>query len=171
MSQFIQIAIEDATNDINFAYMYALDNEGTIWVKYLGKPECPFEVFYRSVTEPKPKKERKAKAPKQPFDDWLTEIQQSPAYSHIVWKTELEKMRLWLKDRPGRQLTKKFVLNWVNKIETPISLESLATKVCPNRVRKEGKSFMRVCGEPAKREYHGKLYCEKCIWEIARRGK
>lgn len=170
MSQFIQIAI-DPGGDSCASIMYVLDDEGTLWKRRLDNADRPFMEWHRSVTEHKPKPARKAKAPKQPFDEWFAELQANPTYAYINWPVELEKMKGWFKRNPDRRMTERFVMRWINKIEAPISLESLATKVCPNRVRKEGKSFMQVCGKPAEFECFGKRYCSDCSEELLRRGK
>jgi len=51
-------------------------------------------------------------------ENFITKIQQ--AYSWIDVNTELKKMDVWLMTRPGRQKTKRFIVNWLNKIDKPI---------------------------------------------------
>jgi uncharacterized protein YdaU (DUF1376 family) len=53
--------------------------------------------------------------------DWLTTIKANPAYKHLSIETELSKMDAWLSTKPGRKKTKSFVVNWLNKIETPFT--------------------------------------------------
>ena len=54
--------------------------------------------------------------------DFLTSLKTNPAYAHINIDTELGKMDAWLLAHPGRQKTKKFIVNWLNKIEKPLSI-------------------------------------------------
>ena len=49
--------------------------------------------------------------------DFLTTLKENASYSHIDIDTELGKMDAWLLAHPGRQKTKRFVVNWLNKIE------------------------------------------------------
>ena len=62
--------------------------------------------------------------------DFLTEIK--PLYPHCNIDLEINRMKAWLltpKGR-GRKLTKRFVVNWLNKIDAPISLNgSSQTKI------------------------------------------
>lgn len=53
--------------------------------------------------------------------EFLNAIKQNPAYQHIDVDNELSKMDAWISTRPGRQKTKRFVVNWLNNIEKPLS--------------------------------------------------
>ena len=69
-------------------------------------------------------KQAKTKTPKTapiPIEDWLTTIKANPAYQHLSIDTELAKMDAWLSTKPGRKKTKSFVVNWLNKIEAPMT--------------------------------------------------
>ncbi len=59
-------------------------------------------------------------------EQYIEELKKSPNYSHINWDHEIEEMRLWcLKpENTGRQITPRFVLNWVKKISKPLSLKN-----------------------------------------------
>lgn len=57
-----------------------------------------------------------------PPADFLTFLKTNIAYSHINIEIELAKMDAWLSAHPGRQKTKKFIINWLNKIEKPIGV-------------------------------------------------
>lgn len=54
--------------------------------------------------------------------DFLTELKQNKAYDHINIDVELKKMDAWILVHPGRQKTKKFIVNWLNKIEKPFAV-------------------------------------------------
>ena len=151
-------------------HVLALDSDGTIWVRLFDVEDRPFLEWHRSVEEPEaPKlKKEKAKKAEQPFHEWFNEIKQNEAYRGIDCSKELGKMKAWmlLPKNKNRKLTKRFVLNWLNKVEPEIEAE---VRTCPNRVRKEGSPFMKECGEPAILTYNGKLYCKKCTDELTRR--
>lgn len=50
------------------------------------------------------------------------------AYSHIDIDTELGKMDAWLLAHKGRKKTRRFVVNWLNKIEKPLEILELKHK-------------------------------------------
>ena len=66
--------------------------------------------------------------PKQKIsdEDFIQKLRESPAYSHIDVDKELAKMDLWLIKHPDRKKTSKFVFNWLNKIEAPITAKPVA---------------------------------------------
>lgn len=63
------------------------------------------------------------------LDEWLETLGKDPTYAHVDLPTELGKMRYWLAlpQNKGRQLTKRFILNWINKIEKPLGGSHVAT--------------------------------------------
>lgn len=54
--------------------------------------------------------------------DIVSILKTNSAYAHIDIDTELGKMDAWLLAHKGRQKTKKFIVNWLNKIEKPLSI-------------------------------------------------
>lgn len=52
--------------------------------------------------------------------DFLETLKTNIAYTHINLEVELAKMDAWFAVHKGRQKTKRFVLNWLNKIELPL---------------------------------------------------
>jgi hypothetical protein len=61
------------------------------------------------------------RVPKTP-DEFLKSLRENPAYKSIDIDRELAKMDAWLQTPKGkrRQKTKGFILNWLNRIDTPI---------------------------------------------------
>lgn len=55
--------------------------------------------------------------------DFLKAIRGNPSYSHIDITAELGRMDAWLLAHPGRKKTKRFIVNWLNKIEAPLPRE------------------------------------------------
>lgn len=55
--------------------------------------------------------------------DWLSDLGKNPAYKHINLTVEVGKMDAWLAlpKNAKRQKTRSFVLNWLNKIEAPMT--------------------------------------------------
>lgn len=98
-------------------------------------PPCPQDVeamspgyirsqSQKSESEEELREEKKRKTPLRATDDetWLTALKANPAYSHLSIDTELAKMDAWLSTRPGRQKTRKFIVNWLNKVEKPLQV-------------------------------------------------
>ncbi len=52
--------------------------------------------------------------------EFITSLKNNPAYKHVDIEHELGKMDGWLSTRPGRKKTRRFIVNWLNKIEKPI---------------------------------------------------
>ena len=52
---------------------------------------------------------------------FIESLKSDPAYAGIGIQDEIEKMAAWLAVRPGRQLTRSFVLSWLNRCEKPLS--------------------------------------------------
>jgi hypothetical protein len=53
---------------------------------------------------------------------FLTSLKENASYSHIDIDNEIGKMDAWLLAHKGRQKTKRFIVNWLNKIEKPLSI-------------------------------------------------
>ena len=59
---------------------------------------------------------------KDNYKVFIESLKTNPAYDHINLDAELGKMDAWLSLHKGRQKTKRFVLNWLNKIEKPLPI-------------------------------------------------
>jgi hypothetical protein len=85
-------------------------------------------------------KEKRPKKAQLSEEDFLKSLKTNLAYKHIVVENELAKMDAWLSTRPGRQKTRRFIVNWLNKIDKPVSSqgqsqirrEPKANKTCTN---------------------------------------
>lgn len=64
-------------------------------------------------------------------EDFLTTLKNNKAYKHINIDRELAKMDAWLLTRKGREKTRRFIVNWLNKIDPPI--ETFKKKEAPYR--------------------------------------
>ena len=71
--------------------------------------------------EDKEKEEEKKPVTGTPPPDFLTSLKNNPAYASIDLERELAKMDAWLLTRPGRKKTKRFIINWLNKIDVPVA--------------------------------------------------
>jgi len=52
--------------------------------------------------------------------EFLDSLKDNPAYKGIDLERESAKMDVWLIGHPGRKKTKRFVVNWLNKVEVPL---------------------------------------------------
>jgi uncharacterized protein YdaU (DUF1376 family) len=55
---------------------------------------------------------------KKTDEEWLTDTR--ALFPGIEVDTELRKMDAWLSTRPGKQKTRRFIVNWLNRVETPV---------------------------------------------------
>jgi len=53
-------------------------------------------------------------------EQFIEAFKTNPAYRHFDVGVELGKMDSWLLAHPGRQKTRRFVVNWLNKIDKRI---------------------------------------------------
>lgn len=75
------------------------------------------------LREIKEKKKMPPRAVALVDSDWITDLGKNPAYCHINLAIEIGKMEAWLAlpKNHQRKKTRSFVLNWLNKIEAPMS--------------------------------------------------
>lgn len=52
--------------------------------------------------------------------DFIKTLKDNPSYKHINIDNELGKMDSWLLVHKGRQKTRRFIVNWLNRIDPPI---------------------------------------------------
>jgi hypothetical protein len=70
-----------------------------------------------SAEQPYPVPEKKPRAPKEQLADeaWVETLFDLETYTlKDIW-AEWEKMKLWIEVNPGRKLSRKFVVNWLNR--------------------------------------------------------
>lgn len=53
-------------------------------------------------------------------EKFIASLKNNNAFKQIDIARELGKMDAWLSTRPGRKKTRRFIVNWLNKIEAPI---------------------------------------------------
>ncbi len=53
-------------------------------------------------------------------DDWLAKLKQT--FAHVNVDHELEKMDLWIAANPGRDKSRRFILNWMSKFKKPVTM-------------------------------------------------
>lgn len=76
---------------------------------------------------------------------FLNSLKPNPAYSHVDLAHEACKMQAWL-SLPGnkhRKFTPRFVLNWLNKIERPLTVSP--NGVNGHKIRYEPNDSLEVC--------------------------
>lgn len=90
----------------------------------MGEDELPdYSGINPGVLRPEVEVEvkKKEKGPNGLSDtEFLRSLETNPAYSGIDLIRELSKMDGWLLTRPGRKKTRRFIINWLNKVEKPI---------------------------------------------------
>jgi hypothetical protein len=88
-------------------------------VKSKEKEEEKSSVEYEDTTSKKTKATTATTKPKLSDDDWLESMRSTQAYKHIDIDSELQKAQIWC-DANNRQRTRKFMVNWFNRIQAPI---------------------------------------------------
>lgn len=77
------------------------------------------------ISEKDKEKECRLASPKRPLtdDEFIAGLKTNPAYTHINFTAELGKMDAWLSlpKNKHRKKTRSFILNWINKIEQPLT--------------------------------------------------
>ena len=58
--------------------------------------------------------------PKLTDEEWLKTLSDNPAWKHIDVSHELAKMDSWIAVNPKRKKTRRFITNWLNRIEKPM---------------------------------------------------
>lgn len=72
---------------------------------------------------------QKKSSSKLPDSDFIQSLKNNPAYKEIDIDLELNRMDGWLSTRPRRKKTRRFIVNWLNNIDTPLPIEK--TKQIP----------------------------------------
>jgi hypothetical protein len=96
--------------------------------KQLVSSESESETETETETENRGREQRtKATTPLRATvvnDEFFLELKKNPAYAHIDMERENGKMDAWLALPANRNRikTRKFVLNWLNKIESPLNV-------------------------------------------------
>lgn len=83
-------------------------------------------VTSRSVTQAEAEAEaykKKAKPSSRHLaeKEFMEALEANPAYKHINFESEFAKMDAWLLAKPGRKKTRRFVVNWLNGVEQPLT--------------------------------------------------
>jgi uncharacterized protein YdaU (DUF1376 family) len=85
----------------------------------------PKASYPESEPQSESEKQLKQKASPQDSEEWLKELEKSPAYTGIDVRREFEKARIWigLPQNKGRILNQRFFINWLNKIDKPLNIK------------------------------------------------
>lgn len=101
------------------------------WDSYASsKAESNAKGCAPNLTYPKDTNTIKSKPSTAQLSDieFIAELRLNPAYAHIDLDRELGRMDAWLLTHPGRQKTKRFIVNWLNKIDAPMASSHVVEK-------------------------------------------
>ena len=65
--------------------------------------------------------------------DWLAELKANPLFKHVDFAAEERKIAIW-KLQPknvNRQITKRFWLNWLAKVDVPVEVKTMPKAMQP----------------------------------------
>ena len=65
---------------------------------------------------------KRPRTPSVPDDAWIESLKAT--YHWIDIPTEIKKIETWLEVNPQRQKTRRFIINWLNRIDKPVITES-----------------------------------------------
>src|SRR5678815_5133564 len=73
--------------------------------------------------------------------DFLSQLKTNPLYKHVDFDFEIARMRDWLA-RPAnrnRRMTERFVLNWIDKIDRPVTVPEQSSLTTTDRLTREAE--------------------------------
>jgi hypothetical protein len=76
--------------------------------------------------EPRTKKSNKKKVSNLPDEEWIASLKVQ--YDWVNFETEFKKIDSWLAVNPQRQKTRKFLINWLNRVERPVKTSVAGTQ-------------------------------------------
>jgi len=88
---------------------------------YLGKSQGVPRVGAEKEKEEDKDKEKNKSASHKTDEEFLNELKTT--YDWVDIQTELKKIDGWLSAHPGRQKTRRFIINWLNKVDKPIHIQ------------------------------------------------
>ena len=77
----------------------------------------------KETTPPMEEIEKTTKPATLSDEEFIASLKTNKAYSHVNIDIELGKMDSWLLLNPNRKKTRRFILNWINKVEKPLDKE------------------------------------------------
>jgi len=90
-------------------------------------------------------------------EEFIKSLKTNPVYKDIDIDRELAKMDVWLSTHPGRQKTRRFIINWLNKIDKPINISKSIKKPQENCSKCKGTGFVY----DDKGTFRGKCSCKE----------
>lgn len=92
--------------------------------------------------DPSPPKRR----PYPADNEFIAALKANPAYAQIDIDREIHKARAWLLTPAGRgrQLTRKFIVNWLNRTDTPLLPEKISPEKSPEQIEKKKNETARA---------------------------
>lgn len=85
-----------------------------------GAKQCSGRAGQGPAGEGIEEEKKPARSRKLTDAEFLDALRKNPAYSHLNIDDQLGKMDGWLLTHPGRQKSRQFIVNWLNKIDKPL---------------------------------------------------
>lgn len=99
------------------------------------------------------------KQPSKQGADWLAELKANPLFAHVDFAAEERKMAIW-KMQPknvNRQITKRFWLNWLAKVDTTVPVGPVVPPLPKAQVKVEPRPVQLQEYEPPPAEFWEKV--------------
>lgn len=108
-------------------YFYYFDEfeHKTNWLPSQQSPSNRPAIAQHSIEKKRKDKEkrREEKPPKLSDLEFIETLKTDPIYKHIDFDFEFKKMTKWFLVNPNRQKTRRFIVNWLNKVERPVEIK------------------------------------------------
>ena len=119
-----------------------IDGTKVIPIKYIPDNNCSddahfsqserqFELVPEEQSKPKPKRKPVQILAGQTLSAVIEELRL--AYTWVDFDKAIIDMRTWLKSHPGRKLTRRFIENWIKKIDRPLKDDYATRRPLPCR--------------------------------------
>jgi len=126
----------------NLKEKFSLDQNGNYYQKRLREEVEKRRLYsesrrnnakaYAKHMENENENEKRKKKTKLTDEEFLESLKANEVYKYININIELGKMDAWLLVHPGRQKTRRFIVNWLNKIEKPFGSKKIETPTRTN---------------------------------------
>ena len=100
--------------------------------RYRQKSKCDAKVTGLSSSSSSSSKKENIKRKKITDEEWLQEIRNNPAFEGVDIDKQLSLMDAWLSTKPGKQKTRRFIVNWLSRADKPIKTKSTQHPIQPH---------------------------------------
>jgi hypothetical protein len=94
-----------------------------------GAPLTSSSIHHLLSSKHTREKSRREPQPVLSDQDWFDSLRHKPKYAHINFDYEDKEMDKWLVKHPGRTKSRRFITNWLDKVDLPVKLVRTVHKI------------------------------------------